>query len=244
MKYYLYLDECGDHNLANFDPSFPIFTLCGILISEKVDNAVNTRIAEMKHKYWGGKKVILHSRDIRKFEKGFEILFDPEIKKFFYEDVDAVMSQTDYTIVACSIMKEKYIRKYGRLNDDVYGLSLSFIMERAVYYLDKTNDPDAHLQVVVEKRGKREDASLLSYYNEVFDRGTYFVNSGRFRKYFKGFEFRDKKEDIIGLQIADLAAYPITRYVLDSDAYNRAFEVVEGKIYTQSGRRHGLKVFP
>ena len=244
MKYYLYLDECGDHNLANFDPSFPIFTLCGILISEEDDLPLNAKIVEMKRKYWGEKKVILHSRDIRKFEKGFEILFDPEVKKVFYEDVDAVMSETDYTIVACSIMKEKYIRKYGRLNDDVYGLSLSFIMERAVYYLDSMNDPDAQLQVIVEKRGKREDASLLSYYNEVFDRGTYFVNAGRFKKYVKGFEFRDKKEDIIGLQIADLAAYPITRYVLDNEAYNRAFEVVEGKIYTQNGRRHGLKIFP
>ena len=199
MKYYLYLDECGDHNLANFDPSFPIFTLCGILISEEDDLPLNTKIVEMKRKYWGEKKVILHSRDIR---------------------------------------------KYGRLNDDVYGLSLSFIMERAVYYLDGMNDPDAQLQVIVEKRGKREDASLLSYYNEVFDRGTYFVNSERFKKYFKGFEFRNKKEDIIGLQIADLAAYPITRYVLDNEAYNRAFEVVEGKIYTQNGRRHGLKIFP
>ncbi len=199
MKYYLYLDECGDHNLANFDPSFPIFTLCGILISEEDDLPLNTKIVEMKRKYWGEKKVILHSRDIR---------------------------------------------KYGRLNDDVYGLSLSFIMERAVYYLDGMNDPDAQLQVIVEKRGKREDASLLSYYNEVFDRGTYFVNSERFKKYFKGFEFRNKKEDIIGLQIADLAAYPITRYVLDNEAYNRAFEVVEGKIYTQNGRRHGMKIFP
>jgi hypothetical protein len=205
---------------------------------------MNARIVEMKHKYWGEKKVILHSRDIRKFEKGFEILFDPKVKKIFYEDVDEIMSATDYTIVACSIMKEKYIRKYGRLNDDVYGLSLSFIMERAVYYLDSMGDPDAQLQVIVEKRGKREDASLLSYYNEVFDRGTYFVNAGRLKKYFHGFEFRDKKEDIIGLQIADLAAYPITRYVLDGDAYNRAFEVVEGKIYSQDGRRHGLKIFP
>lgn len=24
-NYYLFLDECGDQNLANFDPSFPIF---------------------------------------------------------------------------------------------------------------------------------------------------------------------------------------------------------------------------
>ena len=23
QKYYLYIDECGDHNLANFDEQFP-----------------------------------------------------------------------------------------------------------------------------------------------------------------------------------------------------------------------------
>ena len=34
-KYYLYIDECGDQNLENFNPSFPIFTLCGILVSRE-----------------------------------------------------------------------------------------------------------------------------------------------------------------------------------------------------------------
>ena len=34
MKYYLYIDECGDNNLRNFDEQFPIFTLCGIVVSE------------------------------------------------------------------------------------------------------------------------------------------------------------------------------------------------------------------
>lgn len=32
-KYYLFIDECGDHNLAKYDPGFPVFTLCGILMS-------------------------------------------------------------------------------------------------------------------------------------------------------------------------------------------------------------------
>lgn len=34
-KFILYLDECGDQNLASFDPQFPIFTLCGIVVSEE-----------------------------------------------------------------------------------------------------------------------------------------------------------------------------------------------------------------
>lgn len=32
-KYYLFIDEYGDHNLAKYDPGFPVFTLRGILLS-------------------------------------------------------------------------------------------------------------------------------------------------------------------------------------------------------------------
>lgn len=35
-RYYLYIDECGDQNLSNFDEQFPIFTLCGVLVDEAI----------------------------------------------------------------------------------------------------------------------------------------------------------------------------------------------------------------
>jgi len=243
MKYYLFLDECGDQNLANFNPSFPIFTLCGILMSDEDYNAMGRKVIEIKQKYWGDKKIFFHSRDIRKCEKGFEILFNLDIKKSFYDDINAVMRDSTYTVVSCSILKEPYIRKYGRLND-VYGLSLSYIIERAVFFLDSQNKQDIELYVYAEKRGKKEDAALIKYYNEVSDRGTYFVTPERIKSYFKHFEFKDKRDNIIGLQISDLAAYPITKHVLDEDAVNNAFDILEPKIYRQSGKRHGLKVFP
>jgi len=243
MKYYLFLDECGDQNLANFDPSFPVFTLCGILISENDYNTMGVKIIEMKKKYWKEKKVILHSRNIRKCEKGFEILFDLDIKRSFYEDINFIMKDSIYTIVSCSILKEPYIRKYGRLGD-VYGLSLSYIIERTIFFLDGLNKHGIELYTYAEKRGKKEDTALLNYYNEVLDRGTYFVKPLRIKTYFKSFEFKDKKENIIGLQIADLAAYPITRHVLDECSVNNAFDIIEPKIYIQKGKRHGLKIFP
>jgi len=84
----------------------------------------------------------------------------------------------------------------------------------------------------------------LDYYNELMDRGTYFVSSKKLRGHFKSFQFKKKSEDIIGLQIADLVAYPITRYVLDKKAANPAFEVIKEKIYTQKGKIHGLKIHP
>ena len=228
MKYYLFLDECGDQNLANFDPSFPVFTLCGILVAANKYNIVENKVIEMKRKYWKDKKIILHSGNIRKCEKGFEILFDIDIKKSFYEDINSIMRDSSYTIVSCSIMKEPYIRKYGRLGD-VYGLSLSYIIERVIFFLDSPERKDAEIYTRAEKRGKKEDTVLLNYYNEILDRGTYFVKPSRIKNCFKSFEFKDKKENIIGLQIADLAAYPITRHVLDNDFINIAFDILAPK---------------
>jgi len=242
-KYYLFLDECGDQNLANFDPSFPIFTLCGIVLSEKELDAVSAQLTAIKQKYWSGKKIIFHSRDIRKCEKGYEILFDMDVKREFYKALNSVLGQKLYTIICCAILKEPYIRKYGKMND-VYTQSLSFIVERTVFYLDSMKEHNIDLNVIIEKRGKKEDARLFNYYNQLIDRGTYFVSSYRIKNYFKSFEMKWKSDDIIGLQIADLVAYPITRFILDNDAANPAYEIIKDKIYTERNKLFGLKVFP
>ena len=85
---------------------------------------------------------------------------------------------------------------------------------------------------------------MLDYYNKVSDRGTYWVTSARIRNYFKEFEMRRKSDNLIGLQIADLVAYPITRHVLDGDAINLAFDVIKENIYQKDGKQYGMKVFP
>lgn len=246
MKYYLFIDECGDQNLSNFSPDFPIFTLCGIIVSEVDYKKITSEVNAIKTLFWGEKKVIIHSRDIRKCQNGFEILFDLEKKRLFYEELNKVMGNNEYTIVACSILKDKYIRRYGKLSD-VYSISLSFIMERAVFLLDREQKKlgeNIDLHIFAERRGKKEDRVLLDYYNELLDRGTYFVNEKRFKSYFKSFQFKDKRENIVGLQIADLVAYPITRFVLDRDAVNLSYEIIKDKIYTQNNKMHGLKIHP
>lgn len=148
-----------------------------------------------------------------------------------------------YIIVCCAILKESYIRQYGKLND-VYGLSLSYIMERVVFYLDSIGKDEIELRTVIERRGKKEDKSLLNYYNQLLDRGTYWVNGDRMRKYFKRFDMKWKSENVIGLQVADLIAYPITRHVLNPDGVNLAYDVLKKNIYQVDGKMYGMKVFP
>lgn len=242
-KYYLFLDESGDQNLANFDPSFPIFTLCGIVLSEEQLQILSSQINDLKKDFWGDKKIILHSRDIRKCQNGFEIFFNLETKQSFYERINEILGQNIYTIICCAILKEPYIRQYGKLND-VYGQSLSFIMERTVFYLDGVKKSNIELTTIIEKRGKKEDSSLLAYYNSLIDRGTYWVTADRIKSYFKNFQMKAKQDNIIGLQVADLIAYPITRHILDENAVNLSFDIIKRNIYTKGDKLYGMKVFP
>ena len=232
-----------NQNLSSFDPQSPIFTLCGVVVSEEQDKLLVDRINSLKIDIWNNTNIILHSRDIRKCQNGFEVLFDLEVKKRFIESVNDILGDDIYIIICCAILKEPYIRQYGKLND-VYGLSLSYIMERVVFYLDSVGKNNIELRTVIERRGKKEDKSLLNYYNQLLDRGTYWVNGERMRKYFKRLDMRWKSENIVGLQVADLVAYPITRHVLNPDGVNLAYDVLKKNIYQIDGRMYGMKVFP
>jgi hypothetical protein len=46
------------------------------------------------------------------------------------------------------------------------------------------------------------------------------------------------------MKLADLAAYPIARHVLDPKKANRAYEILEKKFYKGRGMIRGLKIFP
>lgn len=243
-KYYLFIDESGDHGLARLDPSFPVFLLCGLICSEENYFNMRDEINKLKNSLWGNKEVILHSRDIRKHEKEFQIFFDMEKKELFYTELNKIIQQSTYRILASAIDKEKYIKKYGRLSNDVYEVALSFIIERAIFSMDEIRVDSKQLDIIIEKRGKKEDKQLDEHFQRLLARGTGFVTSERLKEINVKIHFRDKKDNINGLQMADLLAYPIARYVMDTKRANPAFDVLESKIYTKGEKRYGLKIYP
>ena len=243
-KYYLFLDESGDHGLVTVDPNFPVFVLCGVILSEQSYQQLNMDMLELKKRFWGTKKAILHSRDIRKCEKEFQILFDQEIKKAFYEAMNRLVASSDYAIISSAINKENHIKQYGKLASDVYEIALSFIIERVVFYLDDQPDREKELHIVIERRGGKEDARLHEHFQRICSRGTGYVTPERISCYGLDIEFKSKTDDVNGLQLADLIAYPIARNVLDPRRANPAFDVLEPKFYSKRGQRFGLKVFP
>jgi len=244
MKYFLFLDESGDHGLSSIDENFPIFVLCGVLISESHYQEIENKVQSIKSKFWGNKKVIFHSRDIRKCEKEFVLLFDQNIKKDFYVNLNQLVSISNYEIICSAIDKQKYVFRYGRLSNDVYEISLSFIIERAIFSLDAKKESNKSLEVIIECRGKKEDNKLNMHFQRLCSRGTGFVDPLRLNNYNISISFKRKNENITGLQLSDLIAYPIARFVLDSARANPSFDILKSKIYSKDGKLFGLKIFP
>ncbi len=244
MKFILYLDESGDHGLTQIDQNFPVFVLCGVIFREDGYNEFRIATNKIKEKFWGKKTVIFHSRDIRKCEKEFQILFDTDVKAEFYTDLNSLIENSRYKIVAAGVNKEAHIKRYGKLANDPYEISLSFVIERAIFLLDEVKDESKELKIVIEKRGKKEDNNLASHFSKIKALGTYYVDRERMSQYKIEIEFKDKKENINGLQLSDLVAYPIARYIIDRKRANPAFDILKNKFYMKFGNRYGLKIFP
>jgi hypothetical protein len=244
MKYYLFIDESGDHGLVTVNPGFPVFLLCGVIISYEDYKYLRESFNAVKVELWKDKKVIFHCRDIRKCEKEFQILFDLDKKAIFYAGLNQALSVTNYRIIASAIQKDLYIEKFGRLSNDVYELGLSFIIERAIFCLDELRLTNPALEIVIEKRGKLEDKKLHEHFQRLLSRGTNYVKPDRLQEYKLSILFQRKTANINGLQLADLVAYPIARYVIDPKRANPSFEVIQDKFYAKGGKRYGLKVFP
>ncbi len=243
MSYFLFLDESGDHGLAKFDPDFPVFLLCGVLVREDEYENIRQNINNLKHSIWGNKEVIFHSRDIRKCEKEFQVLFDLGIKKMFYEELNKIVATSNYSIIASAIQKEKFVQKFGKLQDDIYEIALSFVIEQAIIALQKT-DPQSELAIIIERRGKKEDKQLDDHFQKIQGAGTGMLSSEEVKQFNLSFTFRNKKENINGLQLADLVAYPIARNIIEPNRANPAFDVLENKIFTAGGEVEGLRIYP
>lgn len=223
-----------------------MFTLCGILVSLQNLKSLVEAFENLKEEIFGNTEVIIHSVDIRKWRNEFFILQNEELRVKFFSGIEQILRRHDaYVIVSCTILKELLTKFSVRGEEnDVYGLSLSYLIERNIFCVDNLSMDNPQISIVVERRGKKEDAKLLNYYNGLRNRGTKWVTAERLRSRVENFEFKYKRDNIIGLQIADLAAYPITQHILHPERENRAYEAIKHNIFADKGLLLGQKIIP
>ena len=98
MIYYLYIDESGDHGLTKVNPLYPIFTLCGIVVSEPDNSLLCNEFNKIKFEFWKSIDIIFHSNKIRRCDGKFQIFLDDNVKNEFYNKLNNVVTISNYKI--------------------------------------------------------------------------------------------------------------------------------------------------
>lgn len=194
-----------------------------------------------KLRYWDHEGINLHSRDIRLAQGPFSMLLNAQVRNQFMTEVSGLMESLPFTLVVTAIRKSAHVDRHGTDATNPYDLALEFTMERLIHFMEAHGE--TRLPVVAEARGRREDNSLEQVFYRILSQGTENVPGERFRKLDCPLAFQSKKNNIVGVQLADLCAYPCARHIFNPAKPNRAFEIVKHHFY-QSNDVNGWKVFP
>jgi len=241
----MFLDESGDHSLDKIDSSYPMFVLAGCIFDfDYYLNQAEKRVSELKIKFFGKSNIILRSYDIRKQKGNFAGLVDRSKREKFYEAINLLVESLNFTVIAAAINKTKLKGQYGH-PENPYHLCLQFILERAVMYLGRSN---SKMMFRIESRETHNDRKLSEIYERFRNANHRLFNKDEIQLKLADLSFNQKVQNIAGMQIADLVAYPIGKWVLDTSKENKAFTIVQKKLHKKPGTNvylnYGLKIFP
>lgn len=239
--YIVFVDESGDHSLESVNTDYPIFVLAFcILPTMAYVDVITPAVRRLKCQLFGHDLVVLHEHDIRKKTGPFARL-GKEARDTLLEGLTEIISAAPMTLVAVVIDKVKHKAKYTS-PEHPYHLALKYGLERVHHFLHLKEQSDRRTTIVCEARGAKEDKEIELAFRRVCDGD----NRARHPYNFE-IVIADKRANSEGLQLADLVARPAGLHVLRPTQANRAWEVLETKLFGGAyGAVHGngLKVFP
>ncbi len=241
-EYLVYVDESGDHNLTRIDPQFPVFVLLFATFSKNAYvNQVCPDLQRFKFEFWGHDEVVLHEHEIRKPFGDFLMLIQEPVRTRFLARLNQLMASLPTMLVAVVIDKNAFLNRYHKpVNPYEYALETG--LERIYRHLDGIGQGSKTTPIIVERRGRKEDAELELAFRRVCD-GHNALN----RPFPLHLVMIPKSANSAGLQLTDLMARPVALKHLRPGQPNRAFDIINDKFRRSPAGKvegWGIKVLP
>ena len=153
------------------------------------------------------------------------------------ERLSQIIADAPIQLITSIIDKPKLLNKYTNPFNP-YELALRFCMERVLTFLSSQGETGKRLHVLLEARGKNEDARLeLEFRRICANQCDWHYKAADFQKIKFEPVFVPKASNSTGLQIADLVARPLALQYLRPAQSNRTYEILKSKELNR-------KVFP
>jgi hypothetical protein len=217
--YRMFIDEVGHADLsACQDPNGRYLSLTGVIFDLDHHQQVATRWVErLKEKHFpplpNGKALILHRKELVNRNAPFDALRDPNREEAFNRDLILLLERLEYMVLTATIDKLEHLNRYSVWHHHPYHYCQEVIFERYAMWLNRRN---ARGDVFAEARGKREDFQLKKAARYIYHHGTDFLSREHCQRALVGEDLKlyRKRENIAGLQIADLVAHPSFKWMM------------------------------
>ena len=224
-KYLIFVDESGDHLLEAHDSKYPIFVLAFLIIKKShYCNFLLPKFTKLKLKYFPTDNIIFHEREIRKKIGNFLFLQDPKESQLFMRDLNDLVAQADFKIIISAVRKDGFLESKNQYfaghtdkQQNPYEVGTTLCINQLSKFLLLKKEIGKKTTITFESRGKKEDNDLKNAFKEINN--------------FK-MEMISKSSNSIGLQMADLIARPIGIKLINHLQQNRAYDILENKIYS------------
>lgn len=248
--YLIAIDENGLPSMSHkslSNPNSRQFTITAIKFRPDTLDEILQDVMRIKEKYWekglyNNRRVVFHSRDIRKKQGAFSINVI-ENYSLFQTDINELIAKLPITIYSSSIDKYKLSEQYYQPYPP-YEIGIEFLLERVCMSLRNGEK----ITLLFESRNTSDDLRVLNKINNLRLFGNKYQDSTFFSP-INGIFFNPKLTDdsmksYFPLEIADLISYRIHRHVLN-DSFILKFQSIEDKLDSYPDYfGKGLKIFP
>jgi hypothetical protein len=229
VKYRIYIDEVGNSDLkSSANENHRFLCLTGVVFNlDYVREILQPELEALKVKYFGShpdEPIVFHRKELVYKKPPFQTLANPSISKDFDEDFLQLLSKWDYKVIGVVIDKQEHNNNYEETwKYDPYHYCQEILLERFKLFLNIKN---ASGDVMIESRGGKEDMRLKKSFRNLMNKGTNFLTADELNQRItsKELKVKSKGANVAGLQLADLIAHSVRRYV-----FKTIFKLDDGK---------------
>ena len=215
MPYRMYIDECGTDDVVSCHiPQHRFLALTGVVMAlDHVANVATPRLNDLKLRHFGdrdpdGPPLVLHRSDYLGRKGDFGCLSDQVRMEAFQEHLEAYLRAIDHTVITVVLDKHAMLNRAHWRNKEPYHYCAEVLAEKFVQLLERKQSTGT---IYAESRKGAKNRRLQDAFSQVCQTGSQFVrNFARYAARLETFsiEFREKKHNNTGIQIADTYAKP------------------------------------
>lgn len=217
-EYILFLDETLKTS------NNPYFSLAGIIVKRKYyEDVIIPKVNNIKKKYFNGTDVIFHYSDMNNKKGVFSLFEDGKLRDDFWKEYSNLISSLDFVSIGVYFDQSQMTKLYKTKAIKCYDIAFIEILRNYLHFLKNNNSIGS---ICLESRTFPENAALQKDYYSFIEKGSCYFTSCDYANHFSTLGFIIKRDNCVGLQVADICPSALLRAINESkDKY------ILGKIY-------------